>query len=473
MSEAFITKVITPGIKGAESALEALRGLIFEDQSVALLSDESDERFLHPHQFQATGPIFEWRGPAPFYFVKVDEQQSAEIRKVANEITYGWGVLPVEAEIGLSRFTTSLFPKDNLYLFPLKKEIRLREQLELDDEVSIRFTLGLDSFDASDLYSDDPTLILLTGGTTASRKGVELSLGALKASAKASESVTGKNLLWVTALTPTSIAGANTMIRSLLNGFEPVIFQGIGGAEPFLPNTFIPTLQEALSESQKQSAPLATSLVPTQIYRLLESPEALQLLSEFEVVLVGGAKLNTSSRGVLEDAGVRVIETYGATETSGGCIYDGVPLPGVNAIIEKGSLHIFGKTNAAYYRSGTPLAKWDSGDVAEIIDGKIVIQGRTDNQVKVGGIKVNIDEFQTSIQAEFPDIAIAVIAIEDEEYGHRVVVYSTKTLENLRDIARKIIGNVPVPIGQVIVDSIPLMVNGKIDFQTLKNLNHE
>ncbi|MGA1248118.1 MAG: hypothetical protein ACO3XJ_03350 [Candidatus Nanopelagicales bacterium] len=66
-----------------------------------------------------------------------------------------------------------------------------------------------------------------------------------------------------------------------------------------------------------------------------------------------------------------------------------------------------------------------------------------------------------------------MIAIEDEEYGHRVVVYSTKTLENLRDIARKIIGNVPVPIGQVIVDSIPLMVNGKIDFQTLKNLNHE
>jgi O-succinylbenzoic acid--CoA ligase len=217
MSEAFITKVITPGIKGAETALEALRGLLFEGQSVALVSDESDGRFLHP--------------------------------------------------------------------------------------------LGLDSFDASVLYSDEPSLILLTGGTTAARKGVELPLSALKASAKASESVTGKNLLWVTALTPSSIAGSNTMIRSLLNGFEPVIFQGIGGAEAFLPNTFIPTLQEALRESQKQSAPLATSLVPTQIYRLLESPEALKLLSEFEVVLVGGAKLSTSSRNVLEDAGIRVIET--------------------------------------------------------------------------------------------------------------------------------------------------------------------
>ena len=381
MSEAFITKVITPGMKGAETALEALRGLLFEGQSVALVSDESDGRFLHP--------------------------------------------------------------------------------------------LGLDSFDASVLYSDEPSLILLTGGTTAARKGVELPLSALKASAKASESVTGKNLLWVTALTPSSIAGSNTMIRSLLNGFEPVIFQGIGGAEVFLPNTFIPTLQKALKESQKQSAPLATSLVPTQVYRLLESPEALQLLSEFEVVLVGGAKLSTSSRNVLEDAGIRVIETYGATETSGGCIYDGVPLPGVNAIIERGSLHIFGKTNAGYYRDGTPLAKWDSGDVAEIIDGKIVIQGRSDNQVKVGGVKVNIDEFQSSLQAEFPDIGIAVIALEDEEYGHRVVVYSTKTLANLRDVARTIIPNVPLAIRQITVDAIPLMANGKIDFQTLRSLNRE
>jgi len=58
------------------------------------------------------GRVIEWRGPSPYYFVPVPDEESADIREVAAMATYGWGVIPVEARIGEVAFGTSLFPKD-------------------------------------------------------------------------------------------------------------------------------------------------------------------------------------------------------------------------------------------------------------------------------------------------------------------------------------------------------------------------
>ncbi len=90
-----------------------------------------------------TGRVIEWRGPSPFYFAAVPEEQAADIRQVAAMATYGWGVIPVEARIGGTAFTTSLFPKDGGYLLPLKNAVRKPLGLAAGDEVSVRMTVRL------------------------------------------------------------------------------------------------------------------------------------------------------------------------------------------------------------------------------------------------------------------------------------------------------------------------------------------
>lgn len=84
-----------------------------------------------------TGKIWYWRGPAPFYFVTVPAEQSSDIKAVSNLVTYGWGVIPVHARIGGTEWKTSLFPKDGLYLVPLKDAIRKAEGLAEGDVVTI------------------------------------------------------------------------------------------------------------------------------------------------------------------------------------------------------------------------------------------------------------------------------------------------------------------------------------------------
>ena len=89
-----------------------------------------------------SGAIFEWRGPSPFYFIEIPAAQSAKIKERATQLTYGWGVIPVTGVIGDTEFTTSLIPKDGIYLLPIKNVVRLGEGLEVDQEVQVKLTLG-------------------------------------------------------------------------------------------------------------------------------------------------------------------------------------------------------------------------------------------------------------------------------------------------------------------------------------------
>ncbi|WP_369187821.1 DUF1905 domain-containing protein [Streptomyces sp. R08] len=90
-----------------------------------------------------TGRVIEWRGPSPYYFVPVPDEESADIREVAALASYGWGVIPVEARIGDVVFTTSLFPKDGGYLLPLKNAVRKPQGLVADDKVTVEMTIDL------------------------------------------------------------------------------------------------------------------------------------------------------------------------------------------------------------------------------------------------------------------------------------------------------------------------------------------
>ena len=91
-------------------------------------------------ELQFGGEIWFWRGPAPFHFVTVPAQESAEIGERSSELTYGWGVIPVRAQIGETSWETSLFPKDGLYAVPIKVAVRRAEGLELGDVVTVRLS---------------------------------------------------------------------------------------------------------------------------------------------------------------------------------------------------------------------------------------------------------------------------------------------------------------------------------------------
>ena len=90
-----------------------------------------------------TGEVFEWRGPAPYFYVAVSEDQAAAIEDVKDRVTYGWGVIPVTATLGGTTFTTSLFPKDGTFLVPLKVAVRRAEGIGEDDVVTLALRLDL------------------------------------------------------------------------------------------------------------------------------------------------------------------------------------------------------------------------------------------------------------------------------------------------------------------------------------------
>ena len=90
-----------------------------------------------------SGEIWHWRGPSPFHFVTVPEDESALIGSVASLVTYGWGVIPVTVTVGETTFTTSLFPKDGGYLVPLKDAVRRAEDLQVGDAVDLHLLIDV------------------------------------------------------------------------------------------------------------------------------------------------------------------------------------------------------------------------------------------------------------------------------------------------------------------------------------------
>jgi hypothetical protein len=92
-------------------------------------------------QFRFEAEIIYWRGPSPYFFVAVPSEHVTELRGVARAVTYGWGVVPVEARIGEVAFTTSLFPKDETYLLPLKVAVRRKANVTAGDRIDVEMTI--------------------------------------------------------------------------------------------------------------------------------------------------------------------------------------------------------------------------------------------------------------------------------------------------------------------------------------------
>ncbi len=93
-------------------------------------------------ELEFTGDVWQWRGPAPYHFVTVPEEESSQLYAVSREVTYGWGMIPVRARIGAVQWTTSLFRKDGRYVVPVKDAVRRAGEIDAGDTVTLQLTVG-------------------------------------------------------------------------------------------------------------------------------------------------------------------------------------------------------------------------------------------------------------------------------------------------------------------------------------------
>jgi o-succinylbenzoate---CoA ligase len=277
---------------------------------------------------------------------------------------------------------------------------------------------------------DDPTaLVVSTSGSTGDPKGALLSVSALRASAAATHDRLGGAGTWLLALPPQHIAGLQVLLRSVLAGTAPQVMDLRDG---FSPNGF------AAATSELGRRPglgrTYTSLVPTQLTRLLEAGgAALEALASYDAVLVGGAATAPAAVQRARAAGVAVITTYGMSETCGGCVYDGRPLPGVwwraesDGRVELGGSVVargyHGRTGHPAFRTEADGVRWfRTDDVGETgRDGSLQILGRVDDVIVTGGMKVSPALVEAALSGQPGVREVIVIGVADRDWGERVV----------------------------------------------------
>lgn len=176
------------------------------------------------------------------------------------------------------------------------------------------------------------SFILSTSGSTKpGGRLVGISLEALRASHQATAQRLGGNGIWVAELPRDHIAGFQVIARAYAGGTEPVNIDMTGGFK-------LSRLREALQNTPSNNLPVYLSLVPTQLRRALADPKTTAALRICSAILVGGAHISSSLLSAGREAGLNLVTTYGMTETCGGCVYDGMPLPQVTVAVNEGRI---------------------------------------------------------------------------------------------------------------------------------------
>ena len=315
-------------------------------------------------------------------------------------------------------------------------------------------------------------VVIATSGSTGEPKLVALSAGALRASARATEQRLGGPGRWLLALPAEHIAGVQVIVRALLAGARPVVMDRRDGFRA----AFFAEASAALGPGRRY-----TSLVPTQLLRCLDAEPGRAALRSYVAVLVGGAALDAGTRERAADAGVRVVTTYGMSETAGGCVYDGVPLDGVTVDLDPdGRIHLGGPTLASGYLGTTGTTafgggRFRTGDLGQLTDGRLEVLGRADDMIVTGGEKVAPAAVEKVLNDQPGVRAACVTGIPDARWGQivaaAVVLSGPDTPPStagpwalpLQDAVRAALGRAAVPRRLVAVAAIPLRGIGKPD----------
>ena len=288
---------------------------------------------------------------------------------------------------------------------------------------------------------------------SALRNGLDISISTSGSSGKAKEILIPANAIifnahnsnkflgaksgeiWSLLLSPEHTAGLNVLIRAIELGTKPV------------------TINQAADY---------TAIVPTQLYRALNGDEKLlKHLRGCKAVLVGGAAAEKELLEAAKKNGINCVTTYGMTETSGGCVYDGVPLPGVEIKID-GTIQIKGEMLAR-----VPLQNgfFVTNDLGYIENGKLFVTGRADDVIISGGKNISLSTVEKLLGTEF-----AALGRENDEWGTALIIATTSKEEDF-EIQKKLSAEFGVKALQIMrIKEIPRTALHKVDRAALAKL---
>lgn len=333
-------------------------------------------------------------------------------------------------------------------------------------------------------------LVVETSGTTSRPKRVALSSDALLASAAASQTALGAPGQWILALPTHYIAGLQVLVRSIAAGTAPAVLA---------PGSFDPRAFAELAASMDARVARYTSLVPTQLHRLVETAEAAagddarrvrDAVRRLDAILVGGQATPPQLVDRAAALGWRVVRTYGSSETAGGCVYDGVPIATAEVAVVDGQVELAGPMLAEGYL-GDPAAtdaafgehdgrRWyRTGDGGELVDGVLRITGRLDDVVISGGEKLRlatVEEAVRSLAAWDARLGEAVaVPGEHAGWGQRPVVFAPGAVDP--ELGERVRRELAARLGRVAgsavvrgIGAMPTLPSGKPDRRALRAL---
>ncbi len=352
-------------------------------------------------------------------------------------------------------------------------------------------------------------VVIHTSGSTGVAKGVLLSASALMASAASADRALNGPGQWLLTLPTDHIAGVNVLARSVLAGTTPVV---LDRSVPFSPRGFL------LATSRLVHPTRYVSLVPTQLHRLISPDaysqnshlpgslrtEALEALRGYAAVLVGGAATPAPLLELARAAGINVVTTYGMSETSGGCVYNGTPLDIAQVRIDSSErVWLSGPMLAQGYVSNAGLEipsdiststecctvkhvlqhdpafvtdesgqRWHrTNDVGHLdpASGTLTILGRADDIILSGGLNIVPARIESALTGRYGIGQACVVGVPDPQWGHTVVAVVTQSgarlapLDQIRGELTATLGKGYGPREIVTVDQLPLTDSGKPD----------
>jgi O-succinylbenzoic acid--CoA ligase len=319
----------------------------------------------------------------------------------------------------------------------------------------------------SKFVDGDISLVVATTGSTGIAKEVGLTAAALIASAQASNKYLGASVgdTWSLLLPTTHVAGINVLIRCLKLNTEAVDLRKHQGEYPQVD---------------------FTSVVPTHLFRALNGDaHLLKHLVDAKAVLVGGAALPDALREKAAAAGINIVTTYGMTETSGGCVYNGQVLDGVEVkTMEDDRIAISGPVLAKSYLNDESL--WNeqmqdgwflTSDFGRIEGGKLIVEGRVDDVLIVGGVNLSIAAIERFVQNRYPALTFAAFGVKDAQWGDSLhLAIAGDVLADETKITEFLIegfGPEAKPRGFLSIPELPLIGIGKVDRKKLAQLQQE
>lgn len=367
-----------------------------------------------------------------------------------------------------------------------------------------------------------------SGSTTGTGKLVGVSMDALVASARATHKRLGGPGIWVLALPAYHAAGVQVLVRAAVAGTHVFNAYKEGGFDPQHLAQVIDAACVAAADCDAGSSfdddavsscaggaggeaegalaaddsgracPVYTSLVPTQLRRGLDDEQLRGALARLDAVLIGGAAADAQLLEQAKAAGIRVVTTYGMSETCGGCVYDGQPLPGVSMDVDQatGAIWLSGPMLATGYlgdeertrrcfvsrpQAGEPARRWFiTSDRGHIVDGRLQVLGRLDDVIISGGIKVEPGPIEALLALNPLVSECAVVGLPDLQWGQVVTavvvpasmpglgrVDEGAILAQIRVYLEQKLSGAQCPKQVLLADALPYKGIGKVDRRAL------